>query len=82
MDIALVDKDITVKRLYELEGGICYLCGEPTDFNDYEIRNGSMVTGNRYPSIDHVIPLSKGGTHAWDNVRLAHRRCNILKSDK
>lgn len=27
-------------------------------------------------SLDHVIPLSKGGSHTYDNVVLAHRRCN------
>ncbi|MDT2396282.1 HNH endonuclease [Enterococcus avium] len=31
--------------------------------------------------MDHVIPISKGGTHSWDNVRLAHRHCNAIKRD-
>lgn len=35
-----------------------------------------------YPSIDHIIPVSHGGTHTWDNVELAHRYCNGVKSDK
>lgn len=29
-----------------------------------------------------VRPLSKGGLHAWDNVRLAHRICNTKKCDR
>jgi 5-methylcytosine-specific restriction endonuclease McrA len=33
-------------------------------------------------TLDHIIPLSKGGTHTWDNVRPAHRRCNELKGDR
>ena len=28
------------------------------------------------PSIDHVVPRSKGGGSEATNVRLAHRRCN------
>jgi len=27
-------------------------------------------------SIDHVLPRSRGGPHAWDNVVAACRRCN------
>lgn len=30
-------------------------------------------------SLDHIIPLSKGGHHTYDNVQLAHLRCNVRK---
>lgn len=33
-------------------------------------------------NIDHVIPRSKGGPHAWDNVVAACRRCNTAKRDR
>ena len=33
-------------------------------------------------SIDHVIPRSRGGAHAWENVVSACHRCNHLKADK
>lgn len=33
-------------------------------------------------TIDHIIPLSKGGTHTYNNVQLAHYICNSKKSDK
>lgn len=33
-------------------------------------------------SLDHVVPLSKGGQHTKDNVRLAHRVCNSRKGDR
>jgi 5-methylcytosine-specific restriction endonuclease McrA len=33
-------------------------------------------------SIDHVLPRSKGGTHTWDNVVAACRRCNTHKEDR
>jgi 5-methylcytosine-specific restriction endonuclease McrA len=32
-------------------------------------------------SVDHVIPISKGGEHSMSNVRSAHLRCNCRKSD-
>ena len=71
------DNDITLEKLFNKSNGICYLCGELCDW-------GNMIDGNagdNYPSIDHVIPLSKGGTHTWDNVKLAHRSCNLAKRD-
>lgn len=74
-----IDSDITWQKLYEKEHGICYLCGKPVDINDYEYRGEIFIAGNNYPSIEHVVALSKGGTHSWDNVRLAHRLCNTLK---
>lgn len=79
---ALVDSDIEIHKLYDRDNGICYLCGRPCDWEDAVERNGAIVCGGMYPSVDHVIPLAKGGLHSWDNVRLAHRVCNTRKSDK
>jgi 5-methylcytosine-specific restriction endonuclease McrA len=31
------------------------------------------------PELEHVIPLSKGGTHTKDNVRCSCRACNLNK---
>jgi 5-methylcytosine-specific restriction endonuclease McrA len=33
-------------------------------------------------SIDHVVPRSKGGPHAWENVVAACRPCNTGKRDR
>lgn len=79
---AMKDKDITLEGLYNKYDGVCYICGGKCDWKDCEIVNGYFVAGNNYPSIDHYIPLSKGGLHSWENVKLACRRCNIIKSDK
>lgn len=73
---------ITLREVWERDGGRCYLCGAQTDWNDYHFLNGWRVTGPRYPSRDHVIAIHNGGTHTWDNVRLACFECNAKKSDK
>jgi 5-methylcytosine-specific restriction endonuclease McrA len=33
-------------------------------------------------SIDHVLPRSRGGPHAWENVVAACRPCNVKKRDR
>lgn len=79
----MVDRDISIERLYKRDGGICYLCGRVCDWNDkrWDGINSAVICGNTYPSIDHVIPLAKGGRHSWENVKLACRGCNSHKSD-
>lgn len=61
--------------LYERDRWVCGICGEPVDKNE---RHPSPWS----PSLDHVIPLSKGGEHSYKNCQLAHLRCNIQKGDR
>lgn len=72
---------ITLREVWERDHGRCYLCGRKTDWNDYRTVNGWRVTGPRYPSRDHVIALSNGGTHTRDNIRLACFECNTNKNN-
>ena len=73
---------IPLEELYERDNGICYLCGGKCDYNDKKVVNGQIVYGNMYPSRDHVYPKSQGGSHTWQNIKLAHRICNSLKGSK
>ena len=73
-----IDK-ITVKELYKKDAGICWICGGKCNLDDYITRDGTIICGDNYPSIDHIVPVCEGGADAWDNVRLAHRRCNLAR---
>jgi 5-methylcytosine-specific restriction endonuclease McrA len=33
-------------------------------------------------NLDHVVPRSRGGSHTWDNVVAACRRCNSRKENR
>lgn len=74
----IVDKDITLEALYRRDSGFCYICGRKCDWND---KDGLKVFG-RYPTIEHLVPVSRGGLHSWGNVRLACFDCNVKKSDE
>ena len=75
---------ISLSALYRRDQGICYLCGEKCDYKDRRIASDgkTIICGEQYPSIDHIVPLSRGGSHTWENVKLAHRGCNSAKSIK
>lgn len=49
-------------------GAVCYYC---------EIPFVSM----KEVTLDHAVPLSRGGSNELDNLRLAHLSCNQLKND-
>ena len=66
---------INPRTIYERDNWTCGICGEPVDkrlnYPDY-----------KSATIDHIIPVSKGGTHTHDNVQCAHWDCNVFARDK
>ncbi len=38
--------------------------------------------GHPAENLDHVVPRSRGGTHTWENVVAACRRCNSRKENR
>lgn len=74
---------ITLNEVIERDNGVCYICGCKTDKADrYYVRGRWFTAGDSYPTIEHVIPIARGGTHTWDNVRLACHKCNREKRDR
>lgn len=59
---------ITLDRLYVRDHGICGICHLPV--------------ARWEAQIDHIRPLARGGAHTWQNVQLAHGRCNARKGAK
>ena len=59
------------KVLIAKHAGRCYLCGEAVEIGD--------ETSPRYATLDHVVPLSKGGADSIANLALACLECNQRK---
>ena len=74
-----INRGITAMSLYRRDNGVCWICGGQCDPNDKQSRNGTIICGNMYPSVDHIIPVCDGGEDSWENVRLAHRICNTKR---
>ena len=62
------------RSIYDRDGWICGICGEPVDPN-------AKYPDMRCASLDHIKPLSLGGSHTPENVRLAHFDCNSFRGN-
>ena len=63
---------VSFKRIYHRDHGLCGICGLPVPYDKAPEKIWSAT-------IDHIIPLSQGGTHEPGNCQLAHRLCNSIK---
>jgi len=63
-------------RIFVRDRWHCQLCGISTP----KRLKGKHLPNS--PELDHIIPLSKGGSHTVENCQCACRRCNGAKSDK
>ena len=61
------------EAIYARDGFTCQLCSEPVDM--------TTADPDMKPTLDHRVPLSKGGLHVSANVQLAHSICNQYKRD-
>jgi 5-methylcytosine-specific restriction endonuclease McrA len=53
----------------------CHVCNE-------EVNLDLKYPHSQSKSLDHVIPLSKGGGHVLSNVKVTHLSCNIRKGNR
>ena len=72
---------IDLHDLFKRDDGVCHICGKQCNWNDYTVTDTTIIAGNWYPSVDHIVPVSLGGADAWDNVMLAHRICNSIRGN-
>jgi hypothetical protein len=61
-----------VKKLWERDGNLCWLCHEPID-------PALPQTNAMHISLDHVVPRKWSGKNCLDNLRLAHQHCNSTR---
>lgn len=62
-------------EIHERDGYRCHICGRKT-------RPDYKPSHPLYPHLDHIIPISKGGSHTRDNVACCCHECNIKKGNR
>lgn len=60
---------VSINGVIADHGMHCSICDKP-------------IADRRQLTVDHIIPLARGGRHAAENLRPAHRACNSWKCDR
>lgn len=68
-------ENVSRLQVMERDGWRCQLCGDI-------ILRDKVAPHPKSATLDHILPLSKGGTHEPANVQAAHFLCNSLKGDR
>lgn len=69
----------TIEQVLEKYGTNCHICGKEIDLNKPRFQG---YPGWRHGlQIDHIVPISKGGSDNIENVRPAHGFCNLSKGN-
>lgn len=67
--LGLGNKHVTISYLGKRDSWRCGICRE-------------RITDRTQASIDHIVPLSRGGAHELANVHIAHKHCNYAKNNR
>lgn len=61
-------EDVSRDEIAARDKNLCHVCGLWVSIHEV--------------TLDHVVPLIKGGTHTADNIKIAHRECNSRKGKR
>lgn len=73
-DLLVTHNEIEIIAAHRRSDGCCGICGEPVDLE--------VPRGRLQPTLDHIVPLSKGGDTERVNLQSAHRGCNSRKGNR
>ena len=65
--VNLLEKTVELARLWKTQRGVCVISGRRLDRSNAQL--------------DHIVPKSKGGADAVENLRWVHRDVNYAKRD-
>lgn len=66
--LSVVTETINRLEVFKRDRGLCHICGALASMEEFHI--------------DHIIPISKGGTHSLKNVAVSHPHCNRRKGSR
>lgn len=69
---AAYEENVVKEKVFQRDNYTCYLCGQACDKLD-------GWPSPRYPTLDHYVPISRGGKHNYQNCLTACWSCNKAK---
>ena len=77
-----IRKKWALRILWEIQSGRCLYCRKC--LKEISKKTGKVLgrSKGRLPTIDHIIPSSRGGKNNWGNKALACPGCNVSKGHK
>lgn len=64
-----------LRDIFARDKGICGICRRRVSIE-------TKPPSPDAPTLDHIVPVTKGGTNDAVNIQLAHSRCNSKKQDR
>jgi 5-methylcytosine-specific restriction endonuclease McrA len=75
-------KHIRRKReILEKKGSTCGYCGRETIVRSEENKRKYNDKRDNWRTVDHIVPLLKGGTNELRNLTISCYRCNLEKGE-
>ena len=71
--LGTVKEGINREKVFRRDNWTCYICKR-------KVRD--LHNHPRMGTLDHVIPISKGGSHTYSNIKTCCAECNVRKGDK
>jgi 5-methylcytosine-specific restriction endonuclease McrA len=69
-------ESFTHAEIGERDDWVCGICQDPKRLVDPRPGAARALS----PSLDHIVPVSGGGTHTRGNVRITHLWCNVERN--
>lgn len=70
-----IDSSVTLRKVYEKYHGLCQGCECQTVY-------GVHPQIPKSATIEHIVPISQGGDHTWENVQLLCHACNLKRNEE
>jgi 5-methylcytosine-specific restriction endonuclease McrA len=69
----------SLQEVLQIYGTDCHICNQPIDLNAPRFQG--KIGWRHGLQIDHIVPISRGGSDTIDNVRPVHGFCNLSKGN-
>jgi 5-methylcytosine-specific restriction endonuclease McrA len=68
------------RTVIDRDGRVCQTCGRPVVVRSR--RRGRVQHAGNLLTLDHIVPVSRGGRNEIENLRVCCRTCNMRRGSR